>query len=66
VDADGGIHLIDFDRARVRRGDSRAFRSNLGRMRRSLDKVWPGASRDQIMPSWRKLLEGYKRGARSA
>lgn len=64
VDAEGGIHLIDFDRARVRSGDSRAFSSNLDRLHRSLEKVWPGASMDQIIPSWRKLLEGYHSGTK--
>ena len=57
--AEDGIHLIDFDRARLRKGDSRAFSSNLRRLHRSLEKVWPKASRGRLDPAWIALLGGY-------
>lgn len=66
VDETGGIHLIDFDRARVRSGDARAFGSNLDRLHRSLEKVWPKAFKGQLLPAWRKLLEGYGPSAKSS
>ncbi|MBT8047037.1 MAG: 3-deoxy-D-manno-octulosonic acid kinase [Xanthomonadales bacterium] len=61
VGEDGTVHLIDFDRARIRKGDTRAFGSNLKRLRRSLEKVWPKAFREQFQPSWSRLLDGYAR-----
>jgi 3-deoxy-D-manno-octulosonic acid kinase len=59
------IYLIDFDRARVRKSDSRAFSANLRRLHRSLKKLWPEPSRSYLEPCWTMLLEGYdkKRGA---
>lgn len=59
---DGDIHLVDFDRARVRKGDSRAFRANLRRLDRSLHKVWPKAAMGRLVPAWCALLEGYDMG----
>ena len=53
------IHLIDFDRARLRKGDSSAFRSNLKRLHRSLQKVWPRPFRGRLEACWTQLLEGY-------
>lgn len=59
VDSAGEVHLIDFDRARVRENDGRAFRSNLGRLHRSLQKVWPRRDAGRLPPCWRALEEGY-------
>ena len=59
VDGAGEVHLIDFDRARIRKKDSRAFRSNLKRLQRSLHKVWPAGDREQLTACWRSLEEGY-------
>jgi 3-deoxy-D-manno-octulosonic acid kinase len=55
------IHLIDFDRARMSKKDTRAFSANLRRLHRSLQKVWPKAGRGHIESCWRKLLDGYDR-----
>lgn len=55
----GDVHLIDFDRARIRKNDSRAFHSNLRRLHRSLLKVWPTRDREQLAACWRTLQEGY-------
>lgn len=54
------IHLVDFDRARISAGDTRAFAANLKRLRRSLDKLWPEASRAHIASCWSALLDGYR------
>jgi 3-deoxy-D-manno-octulosonic acid kinase len=53
------VYLIDFDRARIRGGDSRAFGSNLRRLHRSLQKFWPEPSMEQMEPCWNMLLAGY-------
>lgn len=53
------IHLIDFDRARLRENDSRAFSSNLRRLHRSLQKVWPRPHRGHLESCWTLLLAGY-------
>ena len=53
------IHLVDFDRARLREGDLGGFRRNLARLRRSLEKLWPPAQRDRLEPCWERLLAGY-------
>jgi len=53
------IHLVDFDRSRVRKGDSRAFAVNLRRLRRSLEKNWPDRFRGDLQSCWIFLLEGY-------
>jgi len=56
------IYLIDFDRARIRPGDKRAFQANLRRLRRSLIKLWPDSSEAGLEDCWTKLLEGYEQG----
>jgi len=53
------IHLIDFDRARIRKGEARAFGANLRRLHRSLQKLWPRSFRNFLQPCWSALLEGY-------
>ena len=55
-----GIHLIDFDRARIRPGDRRAFEANLRRLRRSLARFMPGEDRLKI--GWERLMEAYSEG----
>lgn len=54
------VYLIDFDRARISKGAQRSFGANLGRLRRSLDKLWPGSKADQLESYWSCLLEGYR------
>ncbi len=54
------VYLIDFDRARISKGAHRSFEANLRRLRRSLDKLWPGSKKDQLESCWSCLLEGYR------
>jgi 3-deoxy-D-manno-octulosonic acid kinase len=65
VGEDDRIFLIDFDRSRVRTGDSSAYSANLRRLHRSLQKLWPKAFRGYLEPCWTALLKGYdeKQGA---
>jgi 3-deoxy-D-manno-octulosonic acid kinase len=56
------VHLVDFDRSRIRSGDTRAFSSNLSRLHRSLEKVWPGSFSGALETCWELLLEGYEAG----
>ena len=53
------VHLVDFDRARIRQGESRAYSTNLRRLHRSLEKLWPDSFRGQLESCWMLLLEGY-------
>ena len=63
VDAEGSVYLIDFDRARIRRGAERRFRRNLVRLHRSLVKVWPpGQPAGLLASSWTELEHGYRVG----
>jgi 3-deoxy-D-manno-octulosonic acid kinase len=58
LDRAGTAHVIDLDRA-VLRAPGRWARSNLARLRRSLDKLtpdWTAANRDA---AWREFLAGY-------
>lgn len=55
---DSGIYLIDFDRARIDAGNDSAFRANLQRLKRSLDKWWPDGGDDKAS-RWQALLDGY-------
>jgi 3-deoxy-D-manno-octulosonic acid kinase len=64
VAPDNLVYLIDFDRARIWQGDTRAFRANLMRLRRSLNKFWPEESADRLEECWSLLTEGYEEGAR--
>ena len=60
VAEDGSVYLVDFDRARLSVGDAGAFRSNLERLKRSLDKLWPLAEGDGLAAAcWGELLNGY-------
>jgi len=59
VGGDGSIHLVDFDRARIRQGESRAYGANLRRLHRSLEKNWPDSFRGYLESCWILLLEGY-------
>ena len=53
------VHLVDFDRARLAANDAAAFRANLARLRRSLEKLWPDPLRDRLEGCWRQLEGGY-------
>ncbi len=55
----GDIYLIDFDRAFFRHGSRRWFRANLGRLRRSLLKLWPGGRAGELQACWEQLMKGY-------
>jgi len=59
LDGDGDVYLIDFDRSRIRKGDSAAFSANLRRLHRSLQKVWPKTLRRYLGRCWGRLLAGY-------
>ena len=59
VAEDDSIYLVDFDRARLSVGDAGAFRGNLERLKRSLDKLWPLAKDDGLAECWGELLSGY-------
>lgn len=60
VDGEDRIFLIDFDRARISRGDTRACVSNINRLRRSFEKLWPAAVAAQLETCWQALLAGYQ------
>ncbi|MCJ7815994.1 MAG: hypothetical protein MUP31_08090 [Xanthomonadales bacterium] len=53
------VHLVDFDRSRIRQSDSRACGANLRRLHRSLEKIWPDSFRGYLESCWVLLLEGY-------
>lgn len=58
---DGGdVYLVDFDRARFRKGAERAFRRNLQRLQRSLRKAWLEDDLDMDELAWTHLLQGYE------
>jgi 3-deoxy-D-manno-octulosonic acid kinase len=59
VGEDDVIHLVDFDRSRVRQGDSRACAVNLRRLHRSLEKNWPDSFKGYLESCWILLLQGY-------
>lgn len=62
----GGVHLIDFDRATLRRGG--LWRdANLVRLRRSLDKLTDALPPGRVTEAdWHSLLAGYREGAAGA
>jgi 3-deoxy-D-manno-octulosonic acid kinase len=53
------VSLIDFDRGRIAPGRKRAFASNLERLRRSLEKLWPADGRTRLDTCWALLQRGY-------
>jgi len=55
----GDVHLVDFDRARICQGEARAYRTNLNRLHRSLEKLWPDSFRGGLESCWTLLMEGY-------
>jgi len=59
VDGNGEAYLVDFDRARMRKCDSRAFSANLKRLHRSLLKIWPRCDDESLPRCWQYLREGY-------
>jgi 3-deoxy-D-manno-octulosonic acid kinase len=60
IDASDRVHLIDFDRARLRR-PGRWRERNLARLRRSLDKLAAGGSGRFAEADWQRLLAAYRR-----
>lgn len=59
VTSSGKIYLIDFDRARISTGADSAFRSNLKRLRRSLEKLWPKGQQERLESCWKTLRMAY-------
>jgi len=53
------VYLIDFDRAKIRKGARGSFKDNLSRLRRSLEKVWPAGAPGRLEDCWASLLEAY-------
>lgn len=62
-DAGGAVHLIDFDRGRLRRPGGRWARGNLARLARSLAKL-AAAGAAWSPADWAALLDGYRGGRR--
>jgi 3-deoxy-D-manno-octulosonic acid kinase len=62
-----GVHLIDFDRGRIRPIADAWRDANLHRLRRSLLKVGAGAQGEAAFAAalWRPLLDGYAEGWRA-
>jgi len=65
LDADGHVHLIDFDKSRFREGQGRSWKSaNLKRLRRSITKCGMQAETFYFRPAqWAVLTAGYLEGA---
>jgi 3-deoxy-D-manno-octulosonic acid kinase len=59
LDFDGGIHLVDFDRARYTPDQAVDGSANLGRLKRSLLKLWPDGQGQALETAWNNLLAGY-------
>ncbi|MGH8033676.1 MAG: 3-deoxy-D-manno-octulosonic acid kinase [Lysobacterales bacterium] len=53
------IYLLDFDKADVREGNVSSSRSNLPRLHRSLQKLWPAGKKAELPTCWQKLTDGY-------
>ena len=54
------VYLIDFDRASVKKDAHRSFEANLRRLRRSLEKLWPGSERQNLEKCWSTLMQSYR------
>jgi len=63
LDEDGGVHLLDFDKGRIRRQGPWCM-ANLSRLQRSLAKLDREHSITRGSEGWNSLFEGYKRGGR--
>jgi 3-deoxy-D-manno-octulosonic acid kinase len=59
IDERDTVFLIDFDRARRAPGANARFAANLGRLRRSFDKLWPESGRGRLDDCWTSLEQGY-------
>ena len=59
VDNIGKVWLVDFDRARFMKPDSRKLRQNLARLLRSLGKLGT-VSDAELETGWRSLMAGYQ------
>jgi len=56
----GKAFLVDFDRCTIKPGSKVNGKSNLGRLRRSLVKLWPNDAVVDLDDCWKALLEGYR------
>jgi 3-deoxy-D-manno-octulosonic acid kinase len=59
LDSGSRVFLIDFDRARYTPGKAIKGSRNLGRLKRSLDKLWPQHALAELKPAWDQLEAGY-------
>lgn len=59
------VHLIDFDRGRLRAQDTAWREANLARLRRSLAKIAPGEQHD-VQAGWAALVAAYADGLHNA
>jgi 3-deoxy-D-manno-octulosonic acid kinase len=55
----GLVSLVDFDRARYTPGKTVDGANNLGRLKRSLVKLWPAGETALLNQAWNNLLTGY-------
>jgi len=61
-DDSGAAWLLDFDRSKFTPGSGVDGQANLARLRRSLDKTWPGQG-PALDDCWDKLRGGYRAGS---
>ena len=60
VTSDADVHLIDFDRGRIRPQDTAWREANLARLQRSLHKIAPRPDqREMLDKGWAELRAGY-------
>ncbi len=59
LDAQSGIFLIDFDRARFTPGKAVNGKNNLSRLKRSLEKLWPASRMAALQQAWTQLVAAY-------
>jgi 3-deoxy-D-manno-octulosonic acid kinase len=55
----GEVYLVDFDRSVFEPGRARDGKTNLARLYRSLQKLWPEEGSGLIDACWQTLLDGY-------
>ena len=53
------VFLLDFDRGSMISGRAVDGKTNLARLRRSLEKLWPSRAPQALEACWAWLIEGY-------
>ena len=53
------VFLLDFDRGSMISGSAVDGKTNLARLRRSLEKLWPSRAPQALEACWTRLIEGY-------